>query len=158
MKICGRTIHLQGHNQTLIFSCLVEISLSKSVWMNKIKQFRNATATATVSLHTSQFSLGSLKNCKLVPLWSNHHTPYFFFFTPSLFFLFFFFSESSGVFAVLTKFFRLVLKCVFMSYVFRHVSLSYQNSLSPSNLALSPHCYWFSSATLTCIVAVVQEF
>lgn len=154
MKICGRTIHLQGHNQTLIFSSLVEISLSKSIkikWMNKIKQCRNATATAAVILLTSQFSLGSQKNCKLVPLWSNHHTPYFFF-NPHLFF-----PESSDVFAVLTKFLRLVLKCVFMCYVFRHVPLSYQNRLSPSNLALSPHCYWFPSATLTCIVVVVQE-
>lgn len=156
MKICGRTIHLQGHNQTLIFSCLVEILLSKSIkikWMNKIKQCRNATATATVILHTSQLSLGSLKNSKLVPLWSNQPHTLLFFLTPICFF-----SESSEIFAVLTKFLRLVLKCVFMCYVFRHVPLSYQNSLSPSNLALSPHCYWFSSATLTCIVVVVQEF
>lgn len=36
--------------------------------MNNIKQFRNATAAATVILRTPQFSLGSLKNCKLVPL------------------------------------------------------------------------------------------
>lgn len=36
--------------------------------MNKIKQFRNATATATVIPRTPQFSLGVLKDCKLVPL------------------------------------------------------------------------------------------